>query len=486
MRQLAGVVAALALAEARNNFERMTRWRSRGFAAVLGLFGGLAAAEPDALLLVVGDQHSAYARTAQLVAHVDRVRSENPGIPFAILVNGDAFEYGNAVARRSKGTIDWAMFSAFARRAPTVVNLGNHEPEFHDVPETVARLRATGALVVGNLTDRSTGEPFAPASIQLRLGHVQIVVAGITTDILAQYRAAVRPSLDLADPATWAREKFPELLSRAPVRVVLSHAGLSADRKVFPHVPDGTLFAGAHDHAQFVARMGRTFYLHSGSWNSHLSIVRLHLPAEAPTWNVQQIEIRNDDPADDEMRTLIHEVEARHITPDDAAAVGRTTRAMSRTEAAAAVVVAVRRAAAADAAFIGNTTFGDGLPAGFVSRLALDDCVRFDGTLWIGEVSGAHLRRLMRDANQDPATPFAERRGEFQFADGPAEIADERKYQIATNDWAVRNRERYFGAEEILFVEKPGLRLKTIVSAALVAGTLGGDQEEPRGRRSQK
>jgi 2',3'-cyclic-nucleotide 2'-phosphodiesterase (5'-nucleotidase family) len=172
------------------------------------------------------------------------------------------------------------------------------------------------------------------------------------------------------------------------------------------------------------------------------------------------------------MAALIRETESRHLTAEDLRPIGRSSGALSRTEAADRVVRAVRRAAGVDAAFIGNTTFGDGLPAGEISRFALDACVRFDGTIWVGEVSGTRLQRLMSESNQEADTPFVERRGEFQFADGPAEIVAERRYRIATSDWGVRNRERYFGAEEIAFVEKPELRLKAIVSTALASGGL--------------
>ena len=56
------------------------------------------AERPDALVLVAGDMHSAYDRTAQFLAHVDRLRTENLGVPVAVLINGDTFELGNAVA----------------------------------------------------------------------------------------------------------------------------------------------------------------------------------------------------------------------------------------------------------------------------------------------------------------------------------------------------------------------------------------------------
>src|SRR3954469_16512438 len=92
---------------------------------------------PDAIVLAVGDMHSAYERTAQFVARVDRVQKENPGVPLAVLIDGDTFELGNAVAKRSGGDIEFAMFAALAQRAPTILNLGNHEPEFYELADTV-------------------------------------------------------------------------------------------------------------------------------------------------------------------------------------------------------------------------------------------------------------------------------------------------------------------------------------------------------------
>src|SRR6187397_2678706 len=74
------------------------------------------AAAPEALLAIVGDQHSAYERTAQFVARIDRLKAENSGVPLAVLIDGDSFEYGNVVARRTAGAIDYAMFTALALR----------------------------------------------------------------------------------------------------------------------------------------------------------------------------------------------------------------------------------------------------------------------------------------------------------------------------------------------------------------------------------
>src|SRR5262245_29794033 len=199
----------------------MGRW-STGLLLALTLRLLTSASAPEALLVIAGDQHSAYERTAQVVGAVDRLKAKHPGVPIAILLDGDTLEGGNVVARRSHGAVDFAMFWALAKRAPTVVNLGNHETEFDDLADAVARIEATGARVVTNLANRNTGRPAAPPSVQLTLGAYKAVVVGVATDDVSTYREAVRPSLRVTDPVTWAQANFSTLLSAAPVRIVLS------------------------------------------------------------------------------------------------------------------------------------------------------------------------------------------------------------------------------------------------------------------------
>ena len=439
------------------------------FAAIVLLLAGPGrATDTAAIAIVVGDMHSAYDRTAQFVARIDRVRAENPGVPLAILIDGDTFELGNAVARRSKGAIEFAMLAALAQRAPTVLNLGNHEPEFFDMAETVARVRAAGVAVVGgNARDHTTGKAFAEPAARLKLGKLDAVVVGITTDRLATFRVAVRPTLDLSDPVVWAKQNLPALLKDQPLPIVLSHAGLRADRAMLPLVPDGTLFTGAHDHLLFVHHEGRTVYFHSGSWTEFVSIARLQRTAAELGWEIEQVRIAPDDPADGKLATLIRETMAKYLTAEETVVVGRSARSLGPSNAAMFVVEAARQAAGADAAAIGGTTFGAGLPAGDVSRFALDACVRFDSTLFVGEVSGAQLQKILARANQGPETPFAAREGENLIAAAPAMIEPGRRYRLVTTDWGARNAKAYFGDAAPTFSERPELKLKAAVMSAL-------------------
>jgi 5'-nucleotidase/UDP-sugar diphosphatase len=443
--------------------------RLTGLFLALSLRAASAAASEgaEALVLMIGDQHSAYERTAQLVGRVDRLRAEHPGLPMAMLIDGDVFEHGNVVAWRSAGEIDFAMFAALARRLPTVLNLGNHEPEFHDVAEAVKRIQATGVTVVSNIVNRTNGELFVPAATRLKLGKHEAVIVGVTTDLLATFRIPVRPTIDLAEPVAWARKNFPALLAQASIRIVLSHAGLAADRGLIPLVPDGTLVAGAHDHIRFVHYAGRTAYVHSGSWNEFLTLAYLYVGSDGPRWEIRQQKIELDEVADPKLTDLIRTTSTKHLTPEDRAVVGFSERSFSPDEAALFAVRALRRAAGVDAAFVGRTTFGAGVSAGPVTRAEFDAWVRFDGTTHVGEVNGAQLRTLIEGANETPDTPFAQRHGDYLVAEGPAEIEREKVYRIAVADWVVRNSRLYLGSVQIAFSERADLKLKSIVAAAL-------------------
>lgn len=437
-----------------------------------GLVRPGSAAAPEARLLVIGDAHSAYERSAQVLGLVDRLKAQEPGVPLAMLINGDALEYGNLVARRTAGELDFAWFKALADRVPTVINLGNHEPEFHDVAETVRRLEAAGLKVIsGNLRNPATGQPYAPATIRLVLGQHELTLVGLTTDRLSTYRVAIRPQLDLADPVVWGRARLPELFRGAKLPVVLSHAGLKADRALFGAVPAGTLFAGAHDHLRLVHREpDGPLYFHSGSWLETVSMAELRRDAAngAPAWHVESRVLRADDPADPDFARRIAATLAEHLTAEETAVVGRTARALGPSEAAAFAVAAARTAAGADVAVVGATTFGAGLPAGDVSRFAFDACVRFDGPLFAAEVDGAWLRRLVARCNHGPDTPFAARTGEnLVAAAGPQRFEDGRRYRFVTTDWIAKNAAQYLGENPPALAEVPGLKLKAAVLRAL-------------------
>jgi len=425
-------------------------------------------AAPAAIAIAIGDEHSAYDRLPALVGLVDRLKAENPQVPVLILIDGDAFEYGNRVARRTDGKIDLAGFRALARRAPTVLNIGNHETDLFSMSDLVDRVRATGVTVIsGNACSRETGKPFAPASAKISIGSHSITVVGFTTDALATYRFAVRPTLDLRNPVDWANANLARELQGAELPIVLSHAGLKADRQILPHVPPGALFVGGHDHLRFVHDAGGVTYVHTGSWLEYVTIAELNLNAGQAHWSIRQQPLvqqaRSDAALDGEIRAALTSA----LTNEDKRVVGHTSQAFSAPEAARFAVESARRAANADLAIIGATTFGDGLPVGDLSAYAFDNCVRFDGPLYVATISGDTARALLRRSNQGPDTPYAERTGENLIATTSDHFTDASTCRIVTTDWIGKNPKGLLGENAPTFTQLPGMTLKRAVIEAL-------------------
>jgi 2',3'-cyclic-nucleotide 2'-phosphodiesterase (5'-nucleotidase family) len=439
-----------------------------GLAAGLVLPGRLRAAPvlpgAEALVLVMSDLHSAYERAAQTVAAVDAALAANPGVPALVAINGDVFERGNAVALRSAGAPDWAFLEALRRRAPVVLNLGNHETALvDDMAETVAAARARGIEVVSNMADERTGRPFAPHRATVVLGGRSVALVGIATDEIGTYRQPVRPTLRLPEPAAWARENLPASLAGADFAVVLSHAGVVADRRILPLLPDGTLLVGGHEHLRFRHADGRTRYVHAGSWNRAFTVAAFR--AGEPV-RLEEVAVEPGDPADPAVAAAVLEAYERHLTPAETEVLGRLPAPLDLPAAARLLVRTLAEAAGADVGLMSHTTLGTGLPGGDVTRYAFDAFIRFDGGLARAEVDGATLAAILERANQDGDVPLERRIGDFVYADAAAPSPD-RRYGIVTTGWVRLNAERYLGRADIAFADVPDLRVKAAMAAAL-------------------
>ncbi|WGU40149.1 metallophosphoesterase [Phenylobacterium sp. NIBR 498073] len=415
-------------------------------------------------VLAMCDLHSAYERTGQLLAALAAEVAAH-AVPHVIAIDGDIFEHGNVAAVRSGGEIDWAFLAALPKLAPTVVNLGNHDNDITtDLAEVVARLRGLGVSVVSNIVDARTGAPYAPAQVDLPLGRRTLRVVGVATNSINTYPAVSRPTLQIPVPGDWARAHLAAALAGADLAMVLSHAGVAADREILPLLPDGALMIGGHNHLLFQHRQGRNLYVHTGSWSNAYTAVTLRAagPGEAAS-----VPVALDGPVAPQLALLIPAVLARTLTDEERAILGTSPAALSLGDTGRATAAAIARAAGADAGFIGHTTLGTGLPAGPVSRHAFDAVVRFEGKLMVAEVSRERLAGFMARANQDRPMPLADRNGDFLYAAVLGEPAAE-TVRIATTDWNATNQAEYFGAKDLAFREIEGLRLKTVAAKALL------------------
>ena len=424
----------------------------------------------ELLLVAMSDLHSAMERAPAALGALDATLAANRGVEAVILVNGDVFERGNAVALRCNGAPDWAFLAALRKRAPVVLNIGNHETALiDDLREVVARARALDLVVLSNLRDRRTGQDVTAADLVLPLrGGRRLALVGIGTDEAATYRPEVRDLLELPAPAAWAREHLPRLLDGADATVVLSHAGIAADRAILPLLPDGSLLIGGHEHLRFVHAQGATRYVHAGSWNRCLAVAGLAFGGAAPRITLHEVAIEPGQAEDAAHAALLREVMAAHATPEDREVLFHLPRPLPLGEAARRAAAAVAAATQAGTGLLGHTGFGTGLPGGEVTRLAFDAFLRFDGTLFRAEVDQAALDAMRPRLNQDEPMPFGQRIGDFSYAapwpgaPGPAAPGP-----LACNGWVRSQAGRYLGTAALRFEEVPELRLKPLVAAAL-------------------
>lgn len=414
-------------------------------------------------IIVLSDLHSAYERTAELLATLESEVAGNP-VPHLILINGDVFELGNVVAVRSAGVIDWAFLEALTALAPTVLNIGNHEPDLDtDLANVIAQAEEIGITVVSNITDTRTGNLYASAATDLMLGDLPVRIVGVATDKLNTYPKDSREALTIPEPAAWAKENLAALLEGDVLPVVLSHAGVVADRTILPLLADGTLLVGGHDHLTFTHDEGKTRYVHTGSWSSTYTVVTV---AADRSMSVEQSRVRDDVAANEALGTLIRETLAAHLTAEELAAIGTSPAAQTLSETGRFVAESMAAAGQGDIGFIGHTTLGNGLPLGEVSKYAFDSVVRFDGKLMVAEVDGATLAEILAVVNQDEAQTLEQRTGDFLYA-APTGLPTKDVYRLVTNDWSATNQKSYFGREDLVFTPGPDVGLKALVIAAL-------------------
>lgn len=414
--------------------------------------------------IVISDLHSAYERIGQLLAAIE-TRVAAHATPHIILLNGDLFEIGNAVAARSAGEIEWAFLAALAKLAPTVINIGNHEPDIdNDLANFVSRAQGLGVTVLSNIIDRRSGKPYAPASAEMSIGGQQVVVAGLATNAINTYPKVTREMLDIPQPVGWAKANLPDIVKTEAVNIVLSHAGVVADRDILPLLPDGTLLVGGHDHLNFVHEEGATRYVHTGSWCTSMAVATIAAPGSAAA--IETVAIDRSVPASPALKDIIDRTLEKHLTQEERAIVGKTANAMTVDEAGRHVAQLIAAKTGADIGFIGHTSFGAGLPEGDISRYDFNASLRFDGKLMVTEVDGEALQQILRRCNQDGDIKLSERTGDYLYA-MPDRPETRPRYKLVCNDWSAINQKSYFGRSDLAFTEVPDVKLKQTVLEGL-------------------
>ena len=347
----------------------------------------LAQSSSDAVLFTLADMHSPYARLPAILDRLRSLRAEAAGRPTALLINGDIFERGNAVALRSGAAADWAFLSAVAAEMPVYVNLGNHETAILDDMATfVARADQAGIHVISNLLDRRTDRFFAPVAARIGLGGIDVSLLGLAATNPFVYRQPVRDTLTFLNTAQFVADAFADSTADADLALIMSHAGVSPDRSYIDGLPAGTVIQGAHDHLTFDLVRNDVTYFHGSSWGTQLGVLELAKgDGVSVTYRTETIAPEGGDAA---LAEMIAAQKAEHLTAEDTEVIAEIPQAMDMHNSILVATDAVRLATEADIAVLGHTTFGAPLAAGPLTRYDFDAFVRFGGGIRVANIPG--------------------------------------------------------------------------------------------------
>lgn len=424
--------------------------------------------EPDCVVINLADTHSAYEHYPRLVAQVDRLVADYPRSEHVFLINGDVFEYANAVARKSQGAADWAVLRRLRQHGPVILNLGNHEFDFLAPEQLVQRAEAAGVTVIGTIGLAGRAAPLVPATADLEFGERVVRIVGIATDNRNTYPPDRRETLMIPDPVAWARAHIGPALAGADYGILLSHAGLTADKAIVSGLPEPFLFAvGGHDHLVLQSEIDGTPYRHHGAYGERLNVATVRFVDGAPRVTFYDHVFAADDPVDSTLSEFIRALERHHLSPEETAMIGRIPRPLALHEAAHWVVETLRGALGVDAVLLNHTSFGSGLSAGPLRRYHFDRFLRFDNPLVETEVDGRTLARLLARSNPSRQTPLRDRTGDFVYATR-LEPEPEKRYRIATSAWVAMepNQARYLGTN-LEFQRMEGLTTKGVLEDQL-------------------
>lgn len=445
-------------------------------AAVLGSRGlawSEGAAAPDVVFILMADLHSGYAYTAALLAAVrEAVREHESAAPVRIVINGDIFEGGNVLAHRSGGAIDFAFLEELVRLAPVTVTIGNHDSDLFDPAEFVRQVEKRGAVIVSDIVDPRTGEVYGQPGQGFRVanGKRQVRIAAMGTPNLGTYPEKFRGCYAIPAPIDFARKNLGALLEGADLRVALVHSRFTDDLAVLPSAGQPCLLHGAHEHLRFTHTDPGVLHLQSGAWSSAFAVAEVRFTAGGAEMRSRDVLLDRQSTPDAGLEALIRRESAAWLKEDDLRPIGRMAGALNLEKAVGFAGEAIRAATGADAAFLGHTTFGDGLPAGPITPVDLAAFVRFDGGLSVATVDAEALAgAILPRTNQFGDFPYERRTGDYLHATPVAPVAG-RQYRIVVNAYAVATpaaQKAYFGMDEIQFMAVPDLKLKSIITSAI-------------------
>lgn len=422
------------------------------------------------LIFNMADMHSGYDAYPILLANIDQRIQQAANTKNIFVINGDFFEAASVVAQKSQGKLDMAFLAALKKRGEVVFNIGNHDFDILPMNNFITQANMLGVRVIGTFASSELSVAL-PAYTDIPFGQQYIRFIGVDTDNSRTFPAAMRANLAIPVPQDWLVQHYAELAKGADYTVLLSHAGLMADKAMLEFLASQytkpLYILGAHDHLSLQTTLNGMPYLHTSFKGQRLVVVSLHAGLNASQLSIENIITHFNQAGKHTFADEIATTRAQVLGPEDLAIVGTVPRDMTLIQAVDWTLQLMRDKTGADVALFNHSSFGSGLQQGPLAHYRFNQFMRFENKLMASTVDGLTLKAILEHANQHQQTDITKLTGDFVYANEIA-IQDEQYYTIVTSDWVTLadNQVNYLGMS-LNFDEVDGLTIKTLLKAAL-------------------
>jgi len=404
---------------------------------------------------------------AWLAKMVEKEREKNPGGTL-LLSAGDMFQ-GTAVSKEFNGKPVLEVMNAMKFDAMTV---GNHEFDWGQNVLVDLSRAARFPFLSGNIRDGYGKRPLwlKPYVILERKG-LKIAVIGMTTE-LTQYIVKSENVKGLT--FLKAGDALPPAIKEAKSQgaktiVVLSHAGLDADKQTALEIPGIDVIVGGHSHTAVTTPVvaGRTIIVQAGCYGHFLGVLRLKIDPESgrvveftKTRVLKRVYSGPNDPFDPDIAGIVRRYHDR-IKDRFSVVVGETTVDLVRNYRGESNIGnligdAMREAEKADIAFHNSGGIRADVPASKITLEQLYAVLPFDDVLMSMDLTGKQILLILEQnaavergilqvsglkVKYDMTRPVGKRVVEVEVGGRP--LRPDKSYRVVTTDFLAAGGEKF-------------------------------------------
>lgn len=306
----------------------------------------------------------------------------------------------------------------------TAMVVGNHEPDF--TAETLKQriAEAKFPVLAANITEKGTGKLFGKPYIIQQVNGVKVGILGIAYPNTALTTAKKNVSgLDYRDAPPVAREYIPKMRKAgAQFIVVLSHYGLSADKKLAKQVPGIDIIVGGHSHNRMTNALkeGNTLIVQAGAHGSDLGRLDVQLENGKITMHEHSL-ITLDNaliPTDSEIAAVVDKALSPHknklderlgdaLTPITRAQTiaGQEPRKRDQESPADSLFAdIIREKTQADVVMLPGVGYGTSISTGTINAADLRNLIPHESKVVTMTLTGAQIREILEQSLENTYT----------------------------------------------------------------------------------